>query len=45
MRQCERDRESTKEGIAGAVGVFIGKIVERMESMTNQNGMSINQKR
>ena len=50
-RMCSRtnetmcERESTKEGMAGLVRVFIGKIVERMESMLNQNGMSINQRR
>ena len=38
-------RESTKEGMVGSEGVFIGEIVERMESMLNQNDMSINQKR
>ena len=28
----------------GSEGIFIGKFVDRMESMLNQNGMSINQK-
>ena len=31
--------------MVGSEGVFIGEIVERMESMLNQNDMSINQKR
>ena len=37
-------REITKEGMIGSEGIFIGKFVDRMESMLNQNGMSINQK-
>ena len=47
VRECPKHvhRESTKEGMIGLKGVFIGKFVERMESMLNQNGMSINQKR
>ena len=36
--------EITKQGIIGLEGIFIGKFVDRMESMLNQNGMSINQK-
>ena len=34
-----------KEGMAGLEGKFIEKFMEQMESMLNQNGMSINQKR
>ena len=47
VSECPKlaQRESTKEGMIGSEGVFIGKFVERMESMLNQNGMSINQKR
>ena len=37
-------QESIKEGMIGSEGIFIGKFVERMESMLNQNSMSINQK-
>ena len=47
VSECPKlaQRESTKKGMIGSEGVFIGKFVERMESMLNQNGMSINQKR
>ena len=47
VSECPKlaQRESTKEGMIESEGVFIGKFVERMESMLNQNGMSINQKR
>ena len=38
-------RKSIKEDMIGSEGVFIGKFVEQVESMLNQNGMSINQKR
>ena len=34
-----------KRSMIWSEGVFIGKFAERMESMLNQNGMSINQKR
>ena len=46
VRECPKHvhRESTKEGMIGLKGVFIGKFVERMESMLNQNGININQK-
>ena len=37
-------RKSIKEVMIGLEGVFIRKFVERMESMLNQNGMSIKQK-
>ena len=37
-------RESTKEGVIRSESIFIGKFVERMVSMLNQNGISINQK-
>ena len=36
-------RKSIKEGMIGSEDVFIGKSAERMESMLNRNGMSINQ--
>ena len=45
MNVLNLDGESKKEGLMGLEGVFIGKFVEGMESMLNQNGMSINQKR
>ena len=38
-------RKSIKEDMTGSEAVFIGKSVERMESMLNQNDMRINQKR
>ena len=37
-------QESIKEGMIGLEGIFIGKFVEWMESMLNQNSMCINQK-
>ena len=37
-------RKSIKESMIGSEGKFIGKFVEQMESMLNQNGMSIKQK-
>ena len=38
-------RKSIKEDMTGSEAVFIGKSVEQMESMLNQNDMRINQKR
>ena len=34
-----------KEGMIGSKDVFNGKFLERMESMLNRNGMSINKMR
>ena len=44
VSECPKlaQRESTKESMIGSEGVFIVKFGEEMESMLNQNGMSIN---